>query len=377
MSDKPVPAVPNRVVSLTTPAFPNSYSDPFTTEQKLSDALKNAIAAGPGQGWRVPVAIVALNPDGKRPMAHFKGNEVHYGASMIKVAALYSAFELKRTVAAVAKELGTAATKADLLEQVSDYLDPKIMEKVATISALKGIAQKHALPQYSKVFEVVPATADPGFTVKFSKAFNDHLDLMIKLSRNNHAAESIHGSGYGYLNGALSSAGFFAPGNNNGIWLAGDYAEKKYVRKYPYYRIDSVNDAAVAQATTVVAFARLYTLMFDRKLVDAAASGTMLEFLERAVDEREVWINRVTERDDAGHEWPVFGLAPAEFTVTHNKLGVGPLKAGPDVYSEASIMSHAKGRRFVVVWQNYLDTTWKAIANVVRTTIFTYLGITP
>jgi len=378
-----LPAVPDRVLALTTPPFPDKYADPFGTDKKLDDALAKAIDAGSGKSWRVAFAIVALDPDGKRPMAQFRGDEEHYGASMIKVAALYSAFELRKVVKAVAKELAAAATKRDLLPQIARYLNPLIMAKAGTMNAFKAVKGEHgdllkanACPQYASVFDVLSASPDPGFTVKFSKAFENHMDQMIKVSSNNDAAETIHGSGYGYLNGALASAGLLDASSFTGIWLAGDYADPAYANKYPYFRVDSVNDKRVAQATSVTQFAKMYTLMADSKLVDAASSKEMLEYLHRAVTyKHEVWIDRTI--DDGV---PQGGLDPSEFTVTHNKLGVGPLKTNESVYSEASILQHnATGRRFVVVWQNLLldNTVWAPVAQVIRRTIRGYLGLTP
>lgn len=379
-----LPAVPDRVLALKTPPFPDKYADPFGTDKKLDDALAKAIDAGPGKSWRVAFAIVALNPDGKRPMAHFRGNEEHYGASMIKVAALYSAFELRKVVKAVAKELGAAATQKDLLPQIAKYLNPLIMAQAGTMSAFKAVKGEHGdllkangCPQYANVFDVLSASPDPGFTVKFSKAFENHMDQMIKVSDNNHAADTIHGSGYGYLNGALASAGLLDASSFTGIWLAGDYADPDYANKYPAFRIDSVNDKRVAQATSVIQFAKMYTLMADSKLVDPASSKEMLEYLRRAVTyKHEVWIDRTV--DDKGK--PQGGLDSSEFTVTHNKLGWGLLKTGEPVYSEASIMEHNDtGRRFVVVWENLLldNTIWTPVAQVIRRTIRGYLGLTP
>ena len=151
------------------------------------------------------------------------------------------------------------------------------------------------------------------------------------------ASECVHGAGYGYLNGALTAAGFFDPKTNKGLWLAGDY-----VRKYPYLRIPSANDGLVAQGATSIELARFYTLLYDGKLVDAASSLEMLELLKKAVAVPEVFIDRA---------------ANINFKVSHTKVGLGPLKpdnGGHSVYSEASIVEHASGRKFVVVWQNLI-----------------------
>lgn len=90
----------------------------------------------------------------------------------------------------------------------------------------------------------VPRSSGTGFSVEFSKTFLKHLDLMISIGENGSAGQVVHGSGYGYLNGALAEAGFFKLGSGNGVWLAGDYTGT-----YPKFRINSVNDGPVAQAT--------------------------------------------------------------------------------------------------------------------------------
>src|SRR5262249_22103901 len=157
-------------------------------------------------------------------------------------------------------------------------LNPQIMAKAATIPALKGIAKLHACPQYTSAFDVLPLPNYPGFTVEFRSAMSDHLEKMIAVSDNHSAAQCVHASGFGYLNGALAAAGFFEADTNAGIWLAGDY-----ISSYPYFRIPSVNDALVAQATTALHLARMYTLLYDRTLVGGISSGEMLELLAKAV----------------------------------------------------------------------------------------------
>jgi hypothetical protein len=360
LGDKPVPAVPDRVLALKTPVFHSTYSNPLAANPKLQKALDNAIAAGPGSTWRTPVAIVALNADGTRPMAHFKGLEVHFSASLLKVAAMYTAFELKNTANDIAAELGPKTSKADLLKDIAAHMDPQIMAKVASLPALKGVTKIHAVPRYSDVFDVLANPKVSGtFFVSFKKTFLDHLEKMIAISSNSSAAACVHASGYGYLNGTLASAGFFEPGTNTGVWLAGDYESQ-----YPYFRIPSVNDGLVAQATTVLHLARMYTLMFDGTLVGGSSSADMLALLEKAVAVPEVFIDRPE-------------VFPNHFTVTHTKVGLGPLKpknGGVNVYSEGSIMTHKSGRKFVVVWQNLVDAdAFDTIASVVIQTVTAFL----
>lgn len=341
--------------------FPEPYPTSIVADAELQAALDAAIAAGPGKTWRVPLSIVSLDPDGRRPAAHWKGGEVHFSASLLKVAAMYSAFELRNTLQAIAQELGTGARKPDLLKVCAAYLDPRIMAKVDTISTLKGIRQIHALPRYADAFEAVAATsAQQGpISVRFTAEFTKHLEKMIAVSDNRSAAQCVYGSGYGYLNVALAAAGFFDAKTKKGIWLAGDY-----VRSYPYFRIPSENDGLVAQGATTQQLARMYTLLHDGKLVSAAASAEMMELLAKAVAVPEVFIDRA---------------ANINFKVTHTKVGLGPLKkenGGESVYSEGSILEHTSKRKFVVVWQNLVcgNEYFDPLARVVCKTLDTFLA---
>lgn len=344
----------------TTPAFPDVYANPLVASDRLQGALNAAIAAGPGSGWRTPVAIVALDPGGGRPVAQFKGSEMHFSASLLKVTAMYALFELRKTLRSIAAELGASAGASGFLRDAAAYLNPKIMARAAALPALRGIAEVHATPQYASAFEVVPlAGPTAGVTVELTGSIKEHLGKMIAVSDNASAAQCVHGSGYGYLNGALAAAGFFDPASAVGAWLAGDYTAV-----YPRYRVNAVNDGLVAQATTVLHLARIYTLLHDRALVSPASSQEMLDLLAQAVAVPEVFLDQASDLD---------------FTVTHTKVGLGPLKpenGGNDVYSEGSILEHASGRKFVAAWQNYLfgDDGFDPIGHVVRDTIRGYLG---
>src|SRR5262245_25998590 len=60
-------------------------------------------------------------------------------------------------------------------------------------------------------------------------------------------------------------------------------------------------------------------------------------------------------------------IAPRSFSVTHNKVGLGPLKTGATVASEATILNHApSNRNFLTVWENCPSdpAAWNAIAAV-------------
>lgn len=344
--------------TLKTPPFPKVYANPLTPDAALQAALDKAIGAGPGKSWRVPVAIVSLNPDGSRPLAHFKGNELHFSASLLKVGAMYAAFELRAVLQHIAAELGAEVSTADLLAAAAAYLNPKILAKAATLPGLKGVQPAHALPQYAAAFEMAPHVQGAASTVRFTSALVGHLEKMIAISDNRSAAQCVHASGYGYLNGALTDAGLFDPKTEKGIWLAGDY-----IQGYPYFRIKSANDGMVAQAATSIQLAHLYALIHDGQLVNAGSSTEMLALLAKAVAVPEVFIDRA---------------ANLNFKVTHTKVGLGPLKSengGASVYSECSILEHVSGRKFIAAWQNFVfkDQGFDPIAHVVRDTLDLFL----
>lgn len=344
---------------LKTAPFPKLYPNPLVPDAGLQAALDKAILAGPGKSWRVPVTIVSLSPDGHRQMAQFKGSELHFSASLLKVGAMYAAFELRGVLQSIAAELGPGLSTADLLKAAAAYLDPKITTRVAAIAELKGVQHSHALPAYAAAFELAPhgPGAAAANTVRFTSAMAENLEKMIAISDNRCAAQCVHASGYGYLNGALADAGFFDPKTERGIWLAGDY-----ISQYPYFRIKAVNDGMVAQAATTNQLAHLYALLFDGHLVSSGASAEMMALLAKAVAVPEIFIDRA---------------ANLNFRVTHTKVGLGPLKAengGYSVYSECSILEHTSGRKFVAAWQNFVfKDGFEPIAYVVRDTIEEYL----
>jgi len=342
VSGAPRTAGQNRTTSmatLRTSPFPVAYAD-FSPDPTLQAALNAATAREPNELKNITTAVVALNPDGTRPLAHYRGSEVHYGASLIKIAAMYAAFELRATLRSIANELGGSARPSDVLKQASDYLDPKIMAKVATLSPIAGVSPGFALPRYASTFDVIPKSGVPGFTVNFSSRYQTALEKMIGPSSNNDAASCVHGVGYGYLNGSLAAGGFFDPGTKNGIWLAGDYQDPDRPGKYPAFRIPCGNDVDTAQGATALQLARLMALLWDKRLVGPGASSEMLALLTLP---------------DAGERYSELG-ASTNFKVMHVKIGFGaldPTKGGGKVLSEGSIVKHlASGRVFATGWLN-------------------------
>lgn len=333
---------------LKTPPFPSAYTSPLAPNAKLQKALNDAIARVPTPpGWDAPYAIAALDPPaGPFPVAAFRPDDEKYGASMIKLVALYAAFELRKTVRAIAAELGPKATPSDLLDQAKAHLNPRVIAYAAASAGLKGVANGEAVPQLKATFQT--AAASPAVSVDFTDAYKKHQSGMISVSDNSDAGACVHGGGYGMINGICENAGFFQPSTQNGLWLAGDFAHQYHYFKIPTASTGGVNFGPAAQAATVMQLVKLLALMFKGALVDSGSSTEMLTRLTESVAQGETFMTRASY---------FYGGGTPPWTVKNTKLGIGPRgpgNSGPTVYSESCILEHtASGKRFAVSWLDF------------------------
>ena len=305
----------------------------------------------------IPIAIMALDDNGGRPLAGQREMEMFFSGSLLKVAAMYAAFQLRVAVNNLAATLDAKVinTKVKLWQKISDTFDKQIDGSVPRISSAYGVTPAMRVPKYPTVFEaeIVGGTWRLRF-VAGADNFAGHLGKMIAGSYNESARFCIRALGYSWINGLMQAAGFLRFGfpGSEGIWLAADYAEEN---KWPVVVIPSVNDGKVKQATTCFDMARLFALLRDKKLVkNTFGNDQMLRLLELAVDHP--------------HAKSLLKTVSHSFTVEQSKIGVGELKKAPQggagscriadhgcVLSEGSILLHPpSGRRFVTVWQNVL-----------------------
>lgn len=391
--------------ALTTTPFPAPAPSPFTgsaaAAAKLQGALNDAIANGPGSGWRAPVCVVSLpNTDGTGPpcvIGSFRPSENHYTASLAKVEAMYAAFQLRETLRAIAVELGTRATPTSFISLARAYLDPLILASARPIlnaatldpRSKNPVTTDKILPSY-RGFEVVNASSGPGVTVKFTGAYQRNLEKMIIESEDVDAGTVIHNVGYGYLVGSLASAGFFDTSLQNGLWLAADYS---FFANWGALTIDTINDGKASAVATVVQLASLFTHIY---LIGALFyAGSVKDQLDpddptatqggRARRDMLNLLSRVETAALRTGSWtdldPTRSSVPRGFTVWASKLGVGSLKGsgkndGPSVFSEAAIVEHtASHRRFVVAWQNFLAgrDNFDPVVNVIDKTLNAFL----
>ena len=376
--------------------FPGAFANPLddgstAASQKLKSALAaaRAVAGTPDALKTLPIVIVSLEPAGPPyPHAETKATEEDFSASLLKMAALYSAFQLRVTANAVAGAMQKVAADK-VFQELSAALDKTIDAAVPLVTQEKKVTTAMRVPRYQDIFDAAPIAAG-GFTLSFKPFFSDALSDMIVHGNNQATGFVIHSLGYSYINGLLQSAGFFRNATaQSGIWLAGDFLvasldpstkriigryKGKVIEKWPYVRIDSVNDKKVAQATTCIDMAKLFVLLHDKKLVTDPppldGNQEMLDLLAGAVAHNQFWLTHKPPGWKANDFIP--GLS---YTNTHSKIGVEKLKTRKPVWSEGVIIKHAtSGHEFVVVWQDLRDGNLvTGLSRILDRTIISFL----
>ncbi|MFF9768286.1 hypothetical protein ACF1GT_17010 [Streptomyces sp. NPDC014636] len=327
--------------------FTGSYVNPLDSSshpamQAALQATRQALSlAGAPNAGNLSVIVVALSGDAgsfHHPWAALREHEEHYSASLLKIAAMYAAFDLRSSADQLAAQSGLttwpqieAALKSSFNPEI-DAHTPPLISGATSLTAQDKVRK----PDYSAVLQL---SSGADFVVDFTTAQNKAFEDMMVNQNDPGATTTIHGLGYPYLAGKIADDGFF-DGTSNGVWLAGDYAHQ-----WPAVRIPCVNDVDTAQGTTSWQLASLLTLLADDNLVGPTSSQDMKGLMARAGN----WFHEGTPPI-----WPLDG----RFIATHGKVGFGPLKApGKTVYSEGLIVRDTDRKsEFVAVWQNVIST---------------------
>jgi hypothetical protein len=352
------------------------YADPLQAEGDLNRNLSmqnalNAFMDGlSGQDRqsleRVALTVVEVTSTiPPHPWAGHRHHEMHYSASLLKVAAMYTAFDLVAAAKQLIVERRPHSADEFFAFLHSDF-DATIRQATPQrIKTAPNVTNVHILPSYDIVMkpDINPSTGFPR-GVGFDPSYLTKLTEMIRISDDAAARDCIHGLGYGLIAGRIADDGFFNDSTATGLWLAGDYTGA-----WPAVVVPVVNDVTSAQATTTIDLARLYALMFDEILVTVDDSDAMLALLAQAGS----WFHFTNPP-----VWPRSGI-----DVTRSKVGVGPLKptaAGVEqVVSEGITVHDATGERdYVVIWQNLKGATSFANLSLVGRMIETTIrGFTP
>ncbi|MBX2924031.1 MAG: serine hydrolase [Chitinophagaceae bacterium] len=116
--------------------------------------------------------------------------------------------------------------------------------------------------------------------------FRDRLELMIGWSDNNAAGSCINALGFQFVNGCMSAAGFFDENSTTigGLWLSGNYAGTSFENDFKNNNPQKIT----TQGGNAEVLARFMALLIKRKLADAETSQEMLMVMDRIVAD-ELW----------------------------------------------------------------------------------------
>jgi hypothetical protein len=339
------------------------------------------------------ISITLLDSTGTHLYAGIKDKDtgMHYSGSLVKVAAVYAAHDLRAAARTHAKT-GAFMSTADFLASLDLAID--------TTSAVPKIRTAgHGLkPVLGSIFTGFKAT--PPNQVDFTPGPQGFQAALNDIFHNASVGKVIRALGYAYINVSLMKGGFFNPATEKGIWLAGDYSGGKIT---PTIRVPVENDTVVGgsgQAITTERMSEMFRLIHLGEAYSHVADAT-----ERAA--ANTGAHRILEAQSGSFFFdgtmpglPEFTFAsPTSPTGRHCvKVGIGSLgdlkpdgaTTGPPVYSEGAVFtwsaaaetsafntskSRSLSGDFVLVWQNLYDAPprWRALVKVVNTTIKNFL----
>jgi hypothetical protein len=226
--------------------FPNPFPDLLTSDGSMLAALTAAQAAtaiafpSAGVHLSAPISIAAVqnptSPSVSFAYAGFRDTEMHYSGSLLKVAAMFAAFELRQSAADFAQNEGDC-TAGVVFNDLKAAFDQDIANAVPRLLTEPGITDAIRLPKYPNIFASPQGLASGGCAMSFSAGLTNNVRGMIVPSDNNMASATIQALGYSWINGLLSQGGLFDQNTNTGIWLGGTFTGA-----FPAVRVSSVND---------------------------------------------------------------------------------------------------------------------------------------
>ena len=302
-----------------------------------------------------------------------------FSGSLIKVAAMFAAFTLRRE----ADVLRTDMRDGIVNEPLSKFFD-KLAERVnPTSDAVPEIMTAARIPMVPSLRDILSIT-DLDTAVTFTADFRAHLRRMIIRSRDCDTAECIFRLSYPYINVKLMNEGYFHRDSMKGIWLCGDYFPKGGCAKeaqesklqykatgQEFVRIDTVNDCdqtkhppfcGSAQNTTSKEMARLFLNILHEELVDPTSAHEMRLLLFEAQhgspkdtppptfareDFSFLEVDPRPDENDPLHSNRATGNVATKFTIEGVKIGQGDMKKDPE---RGDIQLRSEGS--IIKWKN-------------------------
>jgi hypothetical protein len=325
------------------------------------------------------ISIIAIDGTGD----HYAGvndNLMYYSGSLVKVAALYAAHDL-RAQARLHAATQTFADLATFRTSLASVVNP-----TGAIPRLRAmsVGLRPSLKDILGGFR--PSGPNK---VEFLSAYRGHLNNVFE---NAGARGIIRPLGYSFINVSMIRSNFFDsdPSKLNGIWLAGDYSgDLPAVQRLAVKRVPVVNDSdpdGGAQAITTKEMSRMFRLMHSK-----TGFAHITDPAERDAANQDMH-DILTPGDSFGPSpYPV----PGKFSRHCGKVGIGNLgpvdTPGPRVFSEGSVMrwttpptlvgsfnttrSRSLTGDFVLVWQGLYGqgTSWNAMVRLVTSAMENFL----
>jgi hypothetical protein len=313
--------------------------------------------------------------------AEINGTKMHYSGSLVKVAALYAAFELRSAARLHAKN--------------NSFSDPSSFQTsfAATIDTSVAIPRLQSFgtglkPTLSKIFQGFAYTSPN--QVDFTTDYQSALD---GIAENVNATKVIDALGYGYINVSMILGNFFNPdpATLNGIWLAGDYSKEKSLKSV---RVPVENDTVVGgsgQAITTKEMSRMFYLIHTEQ-----GFSRVTDPVERAAANKGIHDILATEGSFFQNTTSTLHISVTPSFSKHcAKVGIGTLgplsSPGPKVISEGDAMTWADNSQistfntkfkrqltgdFALCWQNMYppDPHFDALVRILNNTIQNFLS---
>ncbi len=393
---KPLPQVPIRTLQ----AF---LKDAYDAEKASLEPASPVFGGFTVGTTDAAISITLLSSDGRHEYAGINDTKMHYSGSLVKVAALYAALDI-RAEARLHAATQTFGDTPAFLNSLKNVVNP-----TGAIGRLRAMTVGLNPVLKDILVGFAPSGTD---RVNFTEPYKGHL---IDILHNAGARGVIRPLGYSYINVSLMRGRFFEPDETkpdglHGLWLAGDYSgDLPKAQRLPVSRVPVLNDTVAggsAQAMTTREMSRMF-----REVHLKEAYGHIPDSGERANANQGVHAILQSQLsfffdtgDDAQMtltETPAFSnvIDPADPSKTHcAKVGIGSLgdikptggTTGPSVFSEGAVMrwnaiaeknvfNTSKSRQltgeFVLVWQNmyHKNSRWDALVRVVNTTIKNFL----
>jgi hypothetical protein len=357
-----------------------------TLKQYLDASYKKVWTAGklgPDKGLKthIPFSIYLRSEEGTDHIyagnsfeingtVHHLDEQECFSGSLIKVAAMFSAFKLRQEAETLRADINDPDKKLKVpLAKFFDELGKRVDPTHDALTKITDAARdpKNNIPMTPSLRDILSITSLTT-PVTFTADFRGHLRRMIIISRDCDTAECIFRLSYPYINVKLMNEGYFNRDSMKGIWLAGDYfpgatfcAEEAKESKLKYkatgqqfVRIPTVNDCDQtkrppfcdsAQNTTSKQMAGFFLKILLEELIDEPSAHEMRLLLHEAQhgspagtpppvfpspDDYSFLMVDDTPATDRLHSNRATGAVLRKFSIEGVKIGQGDIKPDSD-----------------------------------------------